>query len=81
MNDPMLETAHVFVVEAAAEPDALLRVLSAFAVRQVNLCSVRMAQLNAATRIEIQASGLPAAEAQAIRAKLEGFPSVRAVRL
>ncbi|HEX3364515.1 hypothetical protein [Phenylobacterium sp.] len=72
---------YAFVIEAADAPDALVRVLTLFAVQPVALASVSMSQAGGRASIRIEAHGLDAQRAETLLRRLDGLPIVRSVGL
>lgn len=72
---------YAFVIEAAAAPDTLARVLTLFAVQPLTLASVSMAQGDAGCFIRIEADGLDGDRAQTLLRRLDGLAAVQRVGL
>lgn len=72
---------YAFVIEALDAPDALVRVLTAFAVQPLALASVTMAGGEGRCAIRIEADGLDAQRAETLLRRLDGLPVVRTVGL
>jgi hypothetical protein len=73
--------ARLFLVETSQAQDALLRVLSVFAVQQVALASVAFAGGPDGGSIRIEARRLSEAQAEHLSARLRSVPAVRGVSL
>jgi len=71
----------LFLVETSSEPDALLRVLSVFAVQQVALAQVAFTSGPDYGAIRIEAHRLSEARAEQVSARLRATPAVRCVSL
>jgi hypothetical protein len=74
-------SVHRFAIQTADLPDALIRVLGPFAVRQARLAAVDHALIGAAARIDLVVTGLADAEAAHLQARLLAMPFVHAVQL
>lgn len=72
---------HCFVVEAADEVDALIRVLTPFAVQAAALTSVTLDHGPHGLRIRIEADGLTSQRAETLLQKLRGMPVVLGVAI
>lgn len=72
---------HCFVVEAADEFDALIRVLTPFAVQAAALASVTLDHGPHGVRIRIEADGLSSQRAETLLQKLRGMPVVLGVAI
>jgi hypothetical protein len=70
-----------FLVEAHAEADALVRVLTPFAVQGAQLIEVRLDRAGGDLAIHVEAEGLEAVRAETLMRRLEGLPVVRRVGL
>lgn len=70
---------HCFVVEAADEFDALIRVLTPFAVQAAQLTSVTLERGPHGVRIRIEADGLSTQRADTLVQRLRGMPVVLGV--
>jgi hypothetical protein len=79
----MLETAtlNTFVVEIDDAPDALIRVLGAFAVQQARFAGVRHDAVLGRARTVVEVTGLDAARARLLAARLAQMACVRDVRV
>lgn len=72
---------HRFLIAANAEPQSLLRVLGCFAQRDIVPAATRMRVEDGRMQIEIEARGLPDAQAALIAAKLREAVAVTGVEL
>ena len=72
---------HCFVVEAADEFDALIRVLTPFAVQAAALASVTLDHGPHGVRIRIEADGLSSQRAETLLQTLLGMPVVLGVAI
>ena len=72
---------HCFVVEAAEEFDALIRVLTPFAVQEAALASVTLDHGLHGLRIRIEADGLSSQRAETLLQRLRGMPVVLGVAI
>ena len=72
---------HCFVVEAADEFDALVRVLTPFAVQEARLANVTLDQGPHGLRIRIEADGLSSQRAETLLQRLRGMPVVLGVAI
>ncbi|HEX4713208.1 hypothetical protein [Phenylobacterium sp.] len=72
---------YAFVIEAADAPDALVRVLTLFAVQPLLLAGVTMVRGDVGCAIRIEADGLDAGRAETLLRRLDGLPVVRSVGL
>ena len=70
-----------FLVEAHAEPDALVRVLTPFSVQGAQLVEVTLDRVDGGLAIRIESEGLEAVRAETLLRRLEGLPVVRRVGL
>lgn len=68
--------ARVFIVEISSAPDALVRVLSVCATRQIDLSSVAFEAARAGGEVRIEAAGLGEHDAQRLAARLQAEPVV-----
>lgn len=77
------ETAgrHVFLVEMDAVPDALLRVLSPFALSGARVIGLDLVDRESRMDLRIEAQGLVTAAADHLGRKLRALPIVRGVGL
>jgi hypothetical protein len=71
----------LFLVEAADETDALLRLLSVFAIRQVRVVKLEMAPIAAGVGIRLETHPMSEAGAGQLASKLSTLPGVRGVGL
>lgn len=76
-EDPLKR--HTFVVEAAGEPDVLLRVLGPFALQEATITDLRLDRQANALRLFIEASGVGDDRAALIARRLERLAAVRGV--
>ncbi|MDR3510587.1 MAG: hypothetical protein P4L73_03055 [Caulobacteraceae bacterium] len=74
-----VETARLFLVDTLDAPDALLKVLSVFAVQQVALATVDFAAAADGGQVRIEARRLSAERAQHLSERLRSVPVVRGV--
>lgn len=72
---------YAFLIEAIEAPDALLRVLTLFAVQPVSLASVAMVRRLDVCEIRVEADGLEGGRAETLVRRLSSLPSVRSVAL
>jgi hypothetical protein len=72
---------YTFVIEAADAPDALVRVLTPFAVQPLALTSVTMVKGDGGCGIRIEVDGLDAQRAETLLRRLGGLTAVRSVGL
>jgi hypothetical protein len=72
---------YAYVIEAADAPDALVRVLTLFAVQPLAVASVTMVRGEARCSIRIEADGLDARRAESLLRRLDGLPVVNSVGL
>ncbi|MET0274419.1 MAG: hypothetical protein ABW360_15640 [Phenylobacterium sp.] len=72
---------HRFVVDLDPLPDALVRTLGPFAVRQITLTSVRCDQLAEHGRCVAETVGLRLEQAEQLRLRLAQMPWVRGVEV
>jgi hypothetical protein len=72
---------HQFVVDLDPLPDALVRILGPFAVRQVTLASVRCDQRGGHGRCVTETIGLSLEQAEQLRLRLSQMPWVRGVEV
>ena len=70
-----------FRIEAAPDPDVLLRILSPFAVQGAELADVRHVLTKEGAWTVVEATGLEPERAELLRLLLLQVPSVRGVRL
>ena len=70
-----------FLVEAAPEPDALLRILAPFAVQGAPILSLEAEQACELTVIRLEVGGLDHALAERLAEKLRALPVIRSVGL
>jgi hypothetical protein len=70
-----------FVVEAHPDCDALIRVLTPFAVQGAELTEVVLAQAAGGLSISVEAAGLDRVRAETLLRRLEGLPVVRRIGL
>jgi hypothetical protein len=70
-----------FLVETCAEGDALIRVLTPFAVQGAELAAVSLARAGPGLAIRIEADGLEPRRADTLLRRLEALPVVRSVRV
>jgi acetolactate synthase regulatory subunit len=68
--------ARLFIVEITSAPDALVRVLSVCAARQIALSSVAFEAVRAGGAVRIEAAGLGDHDAQRLAARLQSEPVV-----
>lgn len=73
------ELARLFLVETEDAPDALLKVLSVFAVQQVALASVAFERTGGGGQVRIEAARLSGERAEHLTARLKSVPIVRGV--
>lgn len=71
------QTRWRFLIEADAIADALIRVLTPFAVQGADLAEVTLARAEGGLAIRIEAEGLDARRAQILLRRLEALPVVR----
>ncbi len=71
----------VFLVEVRGAPDALARVLTPFAVLQVELVFVELRRTERGASIRIEAEGLDVHRSQLLARRLEQAPTVLSVGL
>lgn len=76
-EDPLKR--HTFVVEAAGEPDVLMRVLGPFAVQEATITDLRLDRRDDTLRLFIEAGGVGDDRAALIARRLEGLAAVRGV--
>ena len=76
-EDPLKR--HTFVVEAAGEPDVLLRVLGPFAVQEATITDLRLDRTGGSVSLFIEACGMGDDRALLIARRLEGLAAVRGV--
>jgi acetolactate synthase regulatory subunit len=79
MSEPARRYA--FVIEAEGAPDALVRVLTLFAVQPLALVSVTMVARQVGSSIRIEADGLDGRRAETLLRRLDGLAVVRSVGL
>lgn len=72
---------YAFVIETTDTVDALVRVLSVFAVQPLSLASASMVQVGGRSSIRVEAEGLDAQRAETLLRRLDGLPIVRSVGL
>lgn len=72
---------YAFLIETADASDALVRVLTLFAVQPLSLASVAMVQRRDACAVRIEADGLDPVRAETLVRRLAGLPAVRSVAL
>jgi acetolactate synthase regulatory subunit len=72
---------YAFVIEAYDEPDALVRILTLFAVQPLVLAQVTMTARDGGCAIRIEADGLSAQRAEVLLQRLDGLAVVRSVGL
>jgi hypothetical protein len=73
-----LHRRHCFLVETHDAPDALVRVLTLFAVQGADLAAVGLTRAQAGLSIRIEADGLGEGRAELLVARLGGLPSCAA---
>jgi hypothetical protein len=71
----------LFLIEAAASTDALLRILEPFALQQATLAAVTCDAGANAVRIRVEAEGLSDDRAETLRRRLDKLPLVTSVAL
>ena len=71
----------LYLVEADAAPDALLRVLGPFAVAGAQVTAIELTEQETRHALRIEAKGLTAGGAEHLGAKLRALPIVRSVGL
>jgi hypothetical protein len=76
-----LHRRHCFFVETHAARDALVRVLTLFAVQSADLAAVSLTRAHDGLSIRIEADGLCDGRAEVLMRRLEGLPVVRSVGL
>ena len=81
MSPSFAHRRHCFVVEAADEFDALVRVLTPFAVQEAQLSSVTLDHGPHGLRIRIEADGLSSQRAETLLQRLRGMPVVLGVAI
>lgn len=81
MSDAALARRYAFVIETADAPDALVRVLTLFAVQPLALASVSMSRGRSGCAIRIEADGLDPVRAETLLRRLDGLAVVRSVGL
>lgn len=81
MTDSLCARRHCFVVEATDEFDALIRVLTPFAVQAARLASVTLERGPHGVRIRIEADGLSTRRAETLVRRLRGMPLVLSVAI
>jgi acetolactate synthase regulatory subunit len=79
MSEPARRYA--FVIEALDTPDALVRVLTLFAVQPLALAGVTMVARQDGSSIRIEADGLDGRRAETLLRRLDGLAVVRSVGL
>jgi acetolactate synthase regulatory subunit len=72
---------YAFVIEAVSTSDALVRVLTVFAVQPLALASVTMVARQDGSSIRIEADGLVGRRAETLLRRLDGLAVVRSVGL
>jgi hypothetical protein len=72
---------YAFVIEATDAPDALVRVLTLFAVQPLALAGVTMVPRDGGCAIRIEADGLDGRRAKTLLRRLDGLPVVCRVGL
>lgn len=72
---------HVFLIEMDAEPDALLRALSPFALLAATVTSLDLEHRNGRQTLRVEATGICRDLAARLGRKLEALPVVRTVGL
>ena len=81
MTDSLCARRHCFVVEATDEFDALIRVLTPFAVQAAQLASVTLDHGPHGVRIRIEADGLSTRRAETLVQRLRAMPVVLGVAI
>ncbi|WP_430424884.1 hypothetical protein [Phenylobacterium sp.] len=81
MSDSLCARRHCFVVEAADEFDAVIRVLTPFAVQAAQLASVTMERGPHGVRIRIEADGLSSQRAETLVQRLRAMRVVLGVAI
>lgn len=81
MADSLCARRHCFVVEATDEFDALIRVLTPFAVQAAALTSVTLERGQNGVRIRIEADGLSTRRAETLVQRLRAMPVVLGVAI
>ena len=77
MTGPALHGARrCFLIEAKAESDALLRLLTPFAVQGVDLIEVTLVRTEEGICVRVEAEGLDARRAETLTRRLEAVPVV-----
>lgn len=72
---------HTFLVEAHAEIDILLRVLSPFAVQGARIVGAELSERAGQVAIRIEVVGMAMGRAELVVARLRGLPAVLRVGL
>jgi hypothetical protein len=72
---------YAFVIEAVDASDALVRILSLFAVQPLALASASLVQAAGGCAIRIEVDGLDPQRAETLLRRLDGLPIVRSVGL
>ncbi|THD81696.1 MAG: hypothetical protein E7812_02430 [Phenylobacterium sp.] len=70
-----------FLIDASTESDALLRVLTPFAVQGVDLLEVTLVRTEGGICVRVETEGLDARRAETLTRRLEGLPVVIRVGL
>jgi hypothetical protein len=70
-----------FLIDAHPESDALIRILTPFAVQAADLTDVALSRANGGLRIRVDAEGLSRERAETLLHRLEGLAVVRRVGL
>lgn len=79
MCEPVLR--HTFLIEADPAHDALVRVLTPFAVQQVTILEAALTLVAGRAAIRVEVEGLAAMRAQTLLRRLEGLAVVQRVGL
>jgi len=69
----------LFLIEASAAGDALLRILEPFALQQADLAAVTCDAAAGGVRVRVEADGLTDDRAETLRRKLARLPVVTSV--
>lgn len=81
MTTTRLGRRHCFLVETHDDVDALLRVLTPFAVMGASIASATLARGERGCAVRVEADGLCEQRAETLLRRLEGLPVVRSVGL
>lgn len=78
---PDLPLRHTFLIEAHPAHDALIRVLTPFAVQQVAIVETLLTSASERVSIRIEVEGLEGRRAETLLRRLRGLPVVQRVGL